>query len=259
MRSCIFCQRQADSKEHLFPQWLDREFPQPAGTLLPVTHRVGDRVSQRPNTRIAHMEVRCVCKACNSGWMSTIEARLKPFLLQMIKGERVSLTMNDQLDVSLWATLKAMVAEMAGEYEAVTTQEERDLVMSQLRAPANVRVFLATLDEGNHYVLLRVYVLGQRTAATTELESAYATTFVLGHLVLQVVGSPTSQTAGLAEEGIVRPSWQTITPPVIPSATWPLATVLRTDQLEEFAQSQIQVRHRDDSSRFPSERRRRAP
>jgi hypothetical protein len=46
MRTRSFCQRKADSKEHLFPHRLDRDFKQPKGTAMPVTHRI-DGVEKR--------------------------------------------------------------------------------------------------------------------------------------------------------------------------------------------------------------------
>lgn len=234
MRTCIFCKGKADSKEHLFPHWLDRDFEQLKGTAMPVTHRIDGVETSRPNWKIAHVEIKCVCRSCYSGWMGSLEGRVKPLLVEFIKGNTLSLSPDEQLELSAWATLKAFVYEVAANHRGVVTQHERDLLMSKLRAPANVRVFLAGLDDGKRFMVQRKVVAGYRTKESTDIEWAYATTFVVGHLVLQVLGSPTSSKHAFKQGPQIRPKWHTITPPVLPAAVWPSPLLLDESALNEF-------------------------
>lgn len=220
---------------------------------MPVTHRVDDFVATRPNWKIAHVEVRCVCRGCNSGWMGSIEGRVKPLLVQFVKGNTVRLDASQQLELSAWAALKAFVYEQAAHHLTVLTQEERDLLMTQVRAPANVRVILAALDEGNHFIVQRKVVAGWRTQESPDLEYAYATTFVVGHLVVQIVGSPTSPHEAFKQTSMVRPRWQTITPPVLPEAMWPGPELLTQDTLDEFVNLFVPtVEEKLDPKTFPT-------
>jgi hypothetical protein len=54
---------------------------------MPVTHRVDDVETFRKNWKIAHVEVRCVCARgrYNSGWMASLEGRVKPLLVEFRK------------------------------------------------------------------------------------------------------------------------------------------------------------------------------
>jgi hypothetical protein len=184
--------------------------------------------------------------------MGSFEGRLKPLLVEFIGGKTLSLDPSQQLDLSTWATLKAFVYEAAANYPAVVTQSERDLLMGQQHTPANVRVFLAGMDEGNRFMVQRKLVAGWRTKDSSELEYAYATTFVVGHLVVQVVGSPTSSHHAFRQGAIIRPRWCTITPPVLPKALWPGEELLTQETLEEFTNEFVPtVEERLGSSSFP--------
>jgi hypothetical protein len=252
MRMCIFCGQRADSKEDLFPQWLDRDFRQPKGTAMPITTRVGDSTAVRPNWKIAFLKVRCVCRECNNGWMSELENKVKSLVVQFLEGADLRLQPSEQLDLSLWVTMKAMVFEVAAHYQGVITQQERTLLMEQQRTPANVRVVLASLDEGNHFMVRRKFVAGWRKRDSKDLEYAYATTFLLGHFVAQVVGSPTSKHHAFEQHALVRPDWQTITPPVVPHANWPTQERLSEDELEHFADTFVPNPDEElDPSTFP--------
>ena len=57
--------------------------------------------------------VKCVCKACNNGWMSEIELAAKPTMISMIRGESITLDTAEQEAVAKWACLKTMIGAYA--------------------------------------------------------------------------------------------------------------------------------------------------
>src|SRR4051794_26905972 len=92
---CLFCGTELGrgrAREHIFPQWLLRNFNAAATTIEP-THLFLDEqrvVSARRSTFAGLIEGR-VCSACNNGWMSELEVQVAERLLALAAAqERLS-------------------------------------------------------------------------------------------------------------------------------------------------------------------------
>jgi hypothetical protein len=74
MRDCIFCGNRADSREHVFAEWLIertglKNYP------VRSAYRREAEIKARPEPhRLAALLVKVVCKKCNNGWMSELES-----------------------------------------------------------------------------------------------------------------------------------------------------------------------------------------
>jgi hypothetical protein len=92
------------SREHILPQWLHRHI-EIAGIHL--EHRAADENEVRllRTHDLNNFVFRSLCKKCNNTWMSTLEADVKPILLQLIDESRTaeSLTIEEALVLSRWA------------------------------------------------------------------------------------------------------------------------------------------------------------
>jgi hypothetical protein len=64
--ACIFCGAPADSREHLFPDWVGEEFRRRFGP-VDVRDRTGPygTIIGAPKVNI---RIKCVCADCNNGW-----------------------------------------------------------------------------------------------------------------------------------------------------------------------------------------------
>ena len=122
--------------EHIWPNWIVKQFR----SRLP-RHR-GYRVAQTRNDKTivsvsANLEhtTRAVCKPCNEGWMSRVEATAKPELTSLIHfaiGVR-PITVEAQLTLSVWATLRSMVFESLLPAERrLFTQQQREAFKAML-------------------------------------------------------------------------------------------------------------------------------
>jgi hypothetical protein len=237
---CIFCPNPANSNEHIFPDWINGEFPNPTHERWTVTRRVGAMETQWPTWETAYLRCKVVCKRCNETWMCNIERQLKPIILPMIRGVQVRLTPEEQLDLGTWGTLKAFVFETRGGHGPVASDEDRRILKEQGRPPANVRAFLAAHSGGNRFAVLRIRADGYKKDST-ELESASATTFVLGHLVVQVLGNPRSDYRAFQGLGVADNRSQSLVPPVAAGRLWPSPQLLDNATLDEFAYANVQV------------------
>jgi hypothetical protein len=101
-QACIFCDNNAGSREHLWPQWvLDRKNFGPFRL-----KRAGAPEVILNNTELT---VKSVCGKCNNGWMSTLEGETKPILEQMFDDKPISLDVNKQQLIATWVAKMAFL------------------------------------------------------------------------------------------------------------------------------------------------------
>jgi len=96
-----------------------------------------------------------------------------------------------------------------------------------------VRVFLAAHEDGNLFMIRRVYTVGPK-CGKVHWQTVYATTMVLGHVVLQVLGNTHSDYRAFELGGVAHDRSQTIVPPVIGGSIWPPKDLLSDAALDDF-------------------------
>src|SRR6266571_4366584 len=100
-RECVFCGARANSREHAWPRWLRQSYPNVAQMRIVALAGQSRRVGGKPELTVADrrsyqgapfdIRVRQVCSVCNGGWMSDLEMNVRPFLEVMLRGERLTL------------------------------------------------------------------------------------------------------------------------------------------------------------------------
>jgi hypothetical protein len=231
---CLFCPKAADSLEDVFSTWFTTEFTEFEGDLMPVTRTVGSKEKTWQNWTLAFLKIRAVCRKCNYTWMSDWEGVVKPLFTEMIRGRDINLTEVNQLNIATWATLKAYVYDSAGNFPSLVTRSECEVLKTQSRPPGNVRVFLAAHAPGNVFGITRWYATGTK-AGDPLGHQAHATTMVLGHLVIQVLGNPRSDYRPFEFVGEAHDSSQTIDPPIVGGSIWPPKYLLDDAALDQFS------------------------
>lgn len=115
--TCIFCGGGGLSKEHVWASWLHEligkaqnlHFLRRDRIRSPgVVEMVEDRQYQGSLT---NRKRRCVCTTCNNGWMSGIEDRAKAAMAPAILGQPTTLSINDQISIGTWLTLKTIIED----------------------------------------------------------------------------------------------------------------------------------------------------
>jgi len=98
---CIYCGNPAGSREHIWPKWiLERR------TFGPFRLKRAGAPDLTLNTELT---TKAVCHGCNTGWMSKLEAALKPILEPMFEGKSVSMDIYQQQLIALWMVKMAFV------------------------------------------------------------------------------------------------------------------------------------------------------
>ena len=110
MRTCMFCQEQASSREDIWPQWLTKRFPLSDASCMEA-ERGGQKLGTWKNKTPKLLPARCVCGNCNSGWMSKLEVEMKPIVESILDKQLRVLDASSQAVISVWAVKTAMALE----------------------------------------------------------------------------------------------------------------------------------------------------
>ena len=238
---CIFCGGGPTTDEDLFPDWINKEFGDLKGLFewqaLPGDGGEGRSWKAR---KLASIRYRVVCGPCNNGWMSRQEEKVKPILVDFITGKARKLTQQEQLELGVWATIKAYVRD-ANTSLPVSDQQSRQTLMDHLMPAQNVRVFISTLkDHGtfgcwHHQVNLAEQKVGQPG-------DGFSFTIVLGHGVVQVIGRKDADFRWAHHPALMEAEVRSVIPPY-PSGDieWPTAGKLTKETIDQFGREVLNV------------------
>jgi len=98
-RRCIFCNKtdSPPTREHVLAAWISREFPDTA--FWEIENIItGTKFKAKEIALIS----RKPCKRCNTGWMRKLESATKPILIPLMKGEKLTLSPDQQLLIARW-------------------------------------------------------------------------------------------------------------------------------------------------------------
>lgn len=246
---CIFCQGTGLSKEHIFPKWMR--------TLLDTNGEAGhsvDRMNISPllNTNIVtvtpasqdqqghlfNRRLRVVCKLCNGGWMSGVEASAKNVLAKLITGETMRLDADAQEKLSFWTCLRVAVFERDHPPTAAMTIEEYALIYEHRRIPPNWRVFIAANDSLEWHT--RIFHSGMKvqTKGFPPVNKMNTQKTIIGmkRAVLHAVSSTTQNAERLLNK--MSPDKMEQIHPYCREVNWPVSNPLKTDYLQSMAYGQ---------------------
>ncbi len=123
MRVCIFCGSEGLTREHIYPEWifnfiggLDKLHFTPNLTVVGISQIDNDdlfldRQNQDRTIPYKKFVVRCVCGACNNGWMSLLENKAIPLFKKLLYAELdlENLTSDEAFILARWAILRAIM------------------------------------------------------------------------------------------------------------------------------------------------------
>ncbi|MDA8284342.1 MAG: hypothetical protein M0Z42_13850, partial [Actinomycetota bacterium] len=145
-RTCPFCDRPADTAEHVDPQWISRHYLERDVKPGTFTMSFGDLYPPR-TVPLLNQTIR-VCSWCNGGWMATLEARVKPALLHMKNGEGLVIGPDGQRALAHWLLKSAVVRELVMPQASplrVSTPDQRRLVAAGI-IPVGWRIAIAAYE-----------------------------------------------------------------------------------------------------------------
>ena len=204
---CVFCGRTDLSREHVWSVWTHEFIRKPNNPNKFIRRRLSTSavtgITKELSKKESHGDVttiklKVVCKNhCNSGWMSRLEARVKPILIPLLTGSPVVLNHYNQEILSTWIAMKLMIAEFSVPDDIVTPALERSLLMGRRRPPDIIAIWIGHYKGtgwGNVY-LRHAAAIGFAPAGTvpvvtperSRIKTVQAQTFFIGELFVQAV------------------------------------------------------------------------
>src|SRR5438094_5219187 len=145
-RKCAFCTRPADSREHIFSDWMLRMIP--PGKRYRFTERIIKTGEfKRYQKRKVHIKAKVICTACNNNWMSVLENdHLKPAAQDLLFLKKPTiLGPKETVPIAAFA-FKTLV--IANHKDLTTTPffpaSERFKFRRELRIPDGVQIWMAS-------------------------------------------------------------------------------------------------------------------
>lgn len=180
-QTCLFCNCQAGSREHLWAAWIHKRLPKKEPIRITFPNR---SVATSKNPEI---KVKTVCGVCNNGWMSHLEAACVPLIGNLMQDISLPLDTSQQVLLATWAVKTAMVLDSTNTRERSTfyTKSECEQLRLTSAIPAHTRVWIGrSALNGLHADGTEVALNGPDGAS--KIATGNASTFIVGHLALQV-------------------------------------------------------------------------
>jgi hypothetical protein len=218
-KQCLFCNNEGNSKEHLWSEWiLQRLGVQPT--------RI--KIGKTPARVVDHsvMEIRCVCIPCNGGWMSAVEVENIPAIGCLMQDIATPLDAAQQTSLALWAVQKAMVLDAVNAKDRGNffTRAECEALKDSRTIPDQTYVWIGAYQRSGYSADGTIVSLNFPNAPNAA--KASVTTFVIGHLAMQVVSvHPNDQhkNVRVGEVQLREGEWDTLLVQVWPVGTRPLS------------------------------------
>lgn len=192
------------SKEHVIPAWLEKHVSRNEGTntLGYKLYGFGSKVIEedrleRPGDGHT-VKVRRVCESCNNGWMSKLQERTKPLILDMLSGAPLVLHKRFQTQLAAWSAMTFMAGDFRRAVSAAISQEDRSYLMNAGRAPTNWRIWVGRYEREQAALLfahnaLRLSTPRHQASSAMDDEipppNSQASTVIIGNIFLTCISS----------------------------------------------------------------------
>lgn len=134
------------SKEHIWPKWLRRFIAFDDETYRSMTVTVNqdsrDEFEKRHGGDLRQRAIRCVCKSCNSGWMSTLQTRVKQTVISLINGDAISLSEEQQSTLAAWIATSVMASEYRDKTRVAISADDRHWTFNTKHAPVHWGIWI---------------------------------------------------------------------------------------------------------------------
>ena len=235
-RKCAFCENRANTREHVWPDWIIRRFE--TGQFEHRHQAVSDKHGQLADLLWEgpkiDLKVRRVCRSCNEGWMSRAEVAIEPLLSDLIfnpSRPRI-LSIEDTSRLALWIAKTMLVFQFLNHEGATVPRESYEFVREHQLPPPGMRIWIAGLDDVDG-TLYRHHRLRLTGSVSGRQGHGYSATFGIRHFAFQVIAHNIGDEVSFTrndEERYSLPIW-----PNSESVSWPPAFFFTREGWSEWA------------------------
>ena len=166
MKSCVFCRSNlanaGRAREHILPRWLQEAWKLRAEFVEPTHYdEKYNVVSTRRHTFDSFLAGN-ICRPCNNGWMSALEAQCKDLILELASGRRRIIELNDEdaLRLARWTAKTAFALHTSANWHRIVPDAH-----------------IYRLDSDSYRLPEGVFVVGHTYRASREFSWSQGTTW----------------------------------------------------------------------------------
>jgi hypothetical protein len=253
-RRCVFCGGPGVTKQHVWPRWAKRVLPDEPSHHSH-TRVYGDHTTNPPSVEVHSpqlrqgsmwsRQIRNVCGTCNGGWMSRLEARVKPSLGMMMLGGDRALSASETKDLSAWVCMTAIMAEFIDERTLAVPVIHRQILRETQEPPNGWYIWIAQYSGSeweNHY---RHFGLGVPMVPIFHGEpkmNTMVTTFTMGSVMMHAFASSVHGLITLDDESSLRWGLRRIWPEPGSLENWKTGVVVDDSDASDIADSYFNQR-----------------
>jgi hypothetical protein len=149
-RTCLFCGKDLQgcrSKEHIFPQWLQRHLGIHGQKLYSTLYSTSGEIASIREFNFSRLVSGLVCTECNNNWLSGIEVRTKPLLIPLIDGTFDGVLSYEKCHlITEWVYKTALTLNSVLQTGRVVPDEHYSALYKRRAIPAFVIVSAASFD-----------------------------------------------------------------------------------------------------------------
>jgi hypothetical protein len=234
--SCVFCGSTPITKEHVWPQWLQKVFPgHEKGTSI-LAKDVGEMAAPKVWAgKMFDATVGVVCESCNNGWMNDTENDAKPYVSLMGPGKQeVKLDPEAQRKVATWCVLRTFMHQFTAEPYVPDAHLKEAFATKQ--APHQTMVWLAAYVQPGELTTYRGKAAEVATGPLPKGTKVYQALLSVGNMAFLVFGHQQPGTfvlqPGQFEGALIR-----IWPPEKSVVRWPPKLGLGPEGMELLSKS----------------------
>lgn len=248
---CVFCGSKPTTKEHAWPAWLAEEYPQLRSVRMAAASgqvmyagpiQVANQVfsNRQYLAKTFDVQVKVVCKRCNNGWMSDLEASAKPLIGTIMHGTPLSLDAQSQRTLATWTFKTMAMLQFASPRLPPYPASHRQHLYASHEPPPSVFIWSARcIDTPGPTVPLVDYIFYDssvgRETPSPKVAGPYRYTGAIriNQVAFQLLGID----GGILPSGFDHGYWgQHIIPiwPTGPNISWPPLHPLRSGQWTPF-------------------------
>lgn len=181
MRTCIFCNKRANTIEDAWPVWLMNRFPSSGNASMEFElqeREIGIWPANKPT-----LQVKRVCSSCNNGWMSELENQTKPIIESILDERKKCIDITSQETLARWSVKTVMVLEaIDSNRQRFYSERDRNAMKTSLVIPIHTTVWISKCTkQPNVYSKAKDLFTGVRGTR------AFANTLAFGSLAIQVM------------------------------------------------------------------------
>jgi hypothetical protein len=204
---CIFCEGIGMTKQHIWPNWMNRAFPKNENShtnlKLSVQSVFGQKqrtllihspVTKKLNGNIGSRQLRLVCSKCNMGWMSKIDEQSKDLIIALMTHQDIILSQEQHLTLAAWIAQITIVAEFTDIPMKAIPYSERKYFMDNQLPPSTWAIWIGKCKSTNwqelayqHRGILSARLMKDNNGVMKEVKREVATqssAFTIGGLYI---------------------------------------------------------------------------